>query len=95
MIFQVENETFSAHRIVLAATIPYFDLMFSHDMLEARQKEIIIQGIDSSSFESLLNFVYTGEIKISEGNVQSIITSASYFQLDNVKIFCSQFISQR
>ena len=95
MILQVGNQSFSAHRVVLAATIPYFALMFSHDMLEARQKEINIQGIDSSSFESLLNFVYTGKIKINEGNVESIIMLASYFQLDNVQIVCSQFISQR
>ena len=47
VILKVENKRFLAHRIVLAATIPYFSLMFSHDMVEAKQKEITIHGIDS------------------------------------------------
>ena len=47
VILKVGNQSFLAHRIVLAATIPYFSSMFSHDMVEANQKEITIQGIDS------------------------------------------------
>ena len=40
---QVEDTCFSAHRIVLCATIPYFHAMFTHDMIEAKQNEIEIQ----------------------------------------------------
>lgn len=44
--FQVEDQSFSAHRIVLAATIPYFYAMFTHDMAESRVKEITMKEID-------------------------------------------------
>ena len=43
---QVGDQKFTAHRIVLAATIPYFHAMFTHDMAEATQNEITMQGID-------------------------------------------------
>lgn len=43
---QVEDQSFSAHRIVLAATIPYFYAMFTHDMAESRVKEITMKEID-------------------------------------------------
>lgn len=43
---QVENQSFSAHRIVLAATIPYFHAMFTHNMAESRIKEITMKEID-------------------------------------------------
>lgn len=46
-LFQVGSQKFSAHRIVLAATIPYFQAMFTHDMVEAKQDEINMQGIDA------------------------------------------------
>lgn len=45
-IAQVEDQSFSAHRIVLAATIPYFYAMFTHDMAESRVKEITMKEID-------------------------------------------------
>lgn len=38
--------SFSAHRIVLAAVVPYFNAMFTHDMIESTQKEIVMRGID-------------------------------------------------
>lgn len=44
---QVDDQLFSGHRIVLASTIPYFHAMFTHDMVESKQREITIHGIDS------------------------------------------------
>lgn len=43
---QVGERKFTAHRIVLAASIPYFHAMFTHDMVESKQNEITMQGID-------------------------------------------------
>lgn len=45
---QVDDQSFSAHRLVLAATIPYFNGMFLSDMAESKQKNITLQGFDSS-----------------------------------------------
>lgn len=45
---------FSAHRIVLAATIPYFRAMFCSDMVEQFQNEILIQGWFAHYFAILL-----------------------------------------
>ena len=43
---KVGERKFTAHRIVLAASIPYFHAMFTHDMVESKQNEITMQGID-------------------------------------------------
>lgn len=42
----VEKQSFSAHKIVLAATIPYFYAMFMNDMREHREKEITMKEIE-------------------------------------------------
>lgn len=44
--FQIEEQSFSAHRIVLAATIPYFYAMFTHNLVESRIKEIEMKEIE-------------------------------------------------
>ena len=46
LFFQVDGHQFTAHRIVLASTIPYFQAMFTSDMLESKKKEINIQGVE-------------------------------------------------
>ncbi|KFB47186.1 hypothetical protein ZHAS_00015209 [Anopheles sinensis] len=43
---KVDSHSFSAHRIVLAATIPYFYAMFTHNMAESRIKEITMKEIE-------------------------------------------------
>uniref|UniRef100_A0A8C1FZP7 Kelch-like family member 18 n=1 Tax=Cyprinus carpio carpio TaxID=630221 RepID=A0A8C1FZP7_CYPCA len=43
---KVGEHKFSAHRIVLAASIPYFHAMFTNDMVECKQDEIVMQGMD-------------------------------------------------
>lgn len=44
---KVEDQSFSAHRIVLAATIPYFYSMFMNGMRENREKEITMKEIEA------------------------------------------------
>ncbi|RXM98486.1 Kelch-like protein 18 [Acipenser ruthenus] len=43
---KVGDHKFSAHRIVLAASIPYFHAMFTNNMMECKQDEIVMQGMD-------------------------------------------------
>lgn len=47
----MEDQTFSAHRIVLSATIPYFYAMFTNNMAESRIKEITMKEIEPQYLE--------------------------------------------
>jgi len=91
----VGTHTFKAHRIVLAATVPYFRAMFTHDMIEANKSEIEIQTVDPSAMESLINYAYTGKIVISTNNVQNLMMGASFLQLTRVRDACAEFLQYR
>ncbi|XP_041460207.1 kelch-like protein 18 [Lytechinus variegatus] len=92
---KVEDHKFTAHRIVLAASIPYFHAMFTTDMVESKQEEITMSGIDPSALEVLVNFSYSGRVIINTQNVLSILVCANFLQLQVIKEACCSFLKDR
>ncbi|XP_077290928.1 kelch like family member 18 [Arctopsyche grandis] len=95
VILKAGDRSISAHRIVLASTIPYFHGMFTNNMVESTQKEITMQGVDPTALESLVNFAYTGCVKINDSNIQPLMVGSSYLQLNQVRDACADFLKRR
>ena len=84
------------HRVILAAGIPYFYGMFTNDVVEKDQEEITIQeNFDPESFESVIDFIYSGVIGIKSENVQSILIIASFLGLQRLVDACCSFLDDR
>ncbi|KRY82181.1 Kelch-like protein 18 [Trichinella pseudospiralis] len=90
----VNGSKFHAHRIVLAATIPYFKAMFTHDMAEKSLTQITVQGVNEDVLESLINYCYTGRLTISSESVQALLIGASYLQMDLIVEACCKLMMQ-
>jgi len=88
---------FGAHRVILAATFPYFHAMFTHDMLESKQDVITIGtcGVEPTALEALLNFSYTGKLIINSANVRSLMLSAAFLQSNAVLSACAEYLMAR
>uniref|UniRef100_A0A914XJ89 BTB domain-containing protein n=1 Tax=Plectus sambesii TaxID=2011161 RepID=A0A914XJ89_9BILA len=91
----VDDHRFSAHRVVLAATVPYFRAMFTSAMVEVQQNEINMHGIEPDTLEQLVNFAYSGKVRITISNVQSLMVGASFLQLENIVQACCQYLQSR
>ncbi|PIO66391.1 kelch repeat protein [Teladorsagia circumcincta] len=59
--------------------------MFTTEMLEANQTEVVLQDLSYDTLEQLVSFAYCGELRISAGNVQSIMIGANFLQVDEAK----------
>ncbi len=59
--FVVQGETIDVHRAVLAAKSPVFHRMFTS---YAKNQEIVVENISASVFHRVLEFLYTGELKV-------------------------------
>ena len=90
-----KDTQFTAHRIVLAASIPYFSAMFLHEMIESKQDVITINSVEPNALEQFINYSYNGKITITNENVQSLLIGANFFLLKNIKYACVEFIKKR
>ncbi|XP_076828453.1 actin-binding protein IPP [Brachyhypopomus gauderio] len=88
----VGARVFQVHRLVLAASGPYFAALFSGAMSEAREEEVHIAGVEAHVFEVLLEFIYTGSISVSVENVQELMVAADMLQLSEVVAICGEFL---
>ncbi|KAK6019337.1 BTB/POZ domain protein [Ostertagia ostertagi] len=80
-----EGTRISAHRVVLAASTDYFEAMFANDMAESRMEEIEIKDVEAAVLGALVNFCYSGKIRISSTNVWTVLPTACLLQLNEVK----------
>ena len=60
----------------------YYCLLLYHvGMKEAHMAEIPLQGIGHSILATIIEYVYTSELHVSEMNVCSLLPAASMFQV--------------
>jgi hypothetical protein len=70
------KQQITAHRLVVATLSDYFRAMFESNMLETKQREIVINDIDPDAFEKLILYAYEGKF-ISTKN--KIFLFSNYF----------------
>ncbi len=54
-----------------------------------------IKGVESSSLKLIIDYMYTGELLITETNVQSLLIASNLLCITNVKDSCGQFIQSQ
>ncbi|KAG9343497.1 hypothetical protein JZ751_013663 [Albula glossodonta] len=77
-----------AHRVILSACSPYFRAMFTGELAESRQTEVVIRDIDERAMELLIDFAYTSQVTVEEGNVQTLLPAACLLQLAEIQEAC-------
>ncbi|CAF4580810.1 unnamed protein product [Rotaria sp. Silwood2] len=97
VILIVGQNKIPAHRAVLSGTeidlisnkiyffslacSSYFKAMFTGELAESRQTEIIIRDIDEYAMELLIEYCYTSRIVVDEKNVQMLLPAACILQV--------------
>jgi speckle-type POZ protein len=95
--FVVGDDTFPAHRAVLAARSPVFRAELFGSMAEATMPSITLHDITPATFKVMLRFIYTDEVPIEDGPkdssidmFQNLLAAADRYALDRLKFICAQ-----
>ncbi|XVF75279.1 hypothetical protein PTKIN_Ptkin13bG0174700 [Pterospermum kingtungense] len=81
--FQVGEETFKAHKLILAARSPVFRAQFFGLVGDTNMDKVVVKDVEPSIFKAMLLFIYTDKLP----NVQEITgsTSMSVMQSEGFK----------
>jgi len=95
VIIAVDGHEMPAHRVVLAASSPYFLAMFTGQMEESHQRVVQIRDVAPSAMQTLIDFCYTSSMQVDEENVQNLLPVACLLQMNGIKSACSEFLKRQ
>ena len=88
------KDVHNCHKVILSAASEYFAAMFSSGMRESNDDIISLQGIETSIFVPVLNYIYTGKNFTTMANAQDILSTSVYLQLSRLQVQCEDFLLQ-
>uniref|UniRef100_A0A0X3NIN7 BTB domain-containing protein n=1 Tax=Schistocephalus solidus TaxID=70667 RepID=A0A0X3NIN7_SCHSO len=99
--FMIRDTVFSAHKIVLAASIPLFADIFLNPNRSNVLDYTVFNRISTGAVQKLLQFAYSGEFNPTSASkdkgydLQEVILAAKLFQVQKLEEVCLNFLRQR
>ncbi|CAN4095833.1 unnamed protein product [Withania somnifera] len=100
IVFQVGEETFKGHKLILAARSPVFRAQFFGLIGNPKTDEVELEDIEPSVFKAMLQYIYSDELPdlveitgststcTSSIMMQHLLAAADRFGLDRLKELC-------
>ncbi|TNN48617.1 Kelch-like protein 11 [Liparis tanakae] len=94
-------QTLSAHRSVLSAGSEYFTLLLGGQFSESLSGRVELKewssatGPDPETVEGIIQFMYTGQIRVTTASVHEVLELADRFLLAQLKHFCGEFLMEK
>ena len=83
----------NVHSLILASSSEFFRTMFTSEMKERYEQNVIITAdLDPDAVKALIDFVYTETIIINDENILQLLHAADYLQMIEPKEFCVEFL---
>uniref|UniRef100_T1GJ61 BTB domain-containing protein n=1 Tax=Megaselia scalaris TaxID=36166 RepID=T1GJ61_MEGSC len=87
-----EGELIAAHKNVLSSTCLYFEAMLNGNFKDGASNTVRIRNICYQTLHECINFLYTGDISITEDNVFELLESSVFLQIEWIKEKCCSYL---
>lgn len=94
-VLKIQDSVFPCHRLVLAASSPFFKAMFLSELEESKKREIVLKDVDPSVMGMILRYLYTSDINLTEQNVQDIFMVANMYQIPSIFSVCVSYLQEK
>ncbi|XP_029309853.1 kelch-like protein 40a [Cottoperca gobio] len=94
-VLKIQEEKFPCHRLVLAASSPFFKAMFLSDLEESKNREIVLKDVEPGVMGMILRYLYTSDINLTEQNVQDIFMVANMYQIPSIFSVCVSYLQEK
>ncbi|XP_042352970.1 kelch-like protein 40a [Plectropomus leopardus] len=94
-VLKIQDKKFPCHRLVLAASSPFFKAMFLSDLEESKKREIVLKDVEPGVMGMILRYLYTSDINLTEQNVQDIFMVANMYQIPSIFSVCVSFLQEK
>lgn len=74
----------NAHKLVLAASSSYFRNLFSRMTNTFHYPIIVLREVPVIDLKTIIQFIYHGEVNVSQTRVDSLMRCANYLQIDGM-----------
>ncbi|KAI5716250.1 hypothetical protein M8J76_003465 [Diaphorina citri] len=92
--FEVDGRIIRAHKIILASRSQYFRAMFTSQMKESFECVIKLSNVSYDIFSSIIDFLYTGQIEVSNENIESLFHLSHLYDIKQLEIICISYIHE-
>uniref|UniRef100_A0A4W5MW25 Kelch-like family member 40a n=1 Tax=Hucho hucho TaxID=62062 RepID=A0A4W5MW25_9TELE len=94
-VLKIQDREFPCHRLVLAASSPFFKAMFLSNLEEGGKKEIVLKDVEPGVMAMILRYIYTSDINLTEQNVQDIFMVANMYQIPSIFSVCVSYLQEK
>lgn len=94
-VLKIQDKEFPCHRLVLAASSPFFKAMFLSELEESKNREIVLKDVDPRVMGMILRYLYTSDINLTEQNVQDIFMVANMYQIPSIFSVCVSYLQEK
>ena len=81
--------------MALASSSEYFLTRFKSGFGDAVDATYVLEGIRPKALEVLLAFVYEGECRIDEGQLNDVLEASDRLAVDDLKVACAHVIGEQ
>lgn len=94
-VLKVQDKEYPCHRLVLAASSPFFKAMFLSELEESKKREIVLKDVEPGIMGMILRYLYTSDINLTEHNVQDIFMVANMYQIPSIFSVCVSYLQEK